>query len=244
MRHMSCQYFIDAGRLDEADEMLAVARSREADRMPTTAEHRIQALRGQEAEALAGAARIEQDVLAHAGTDDERVIIRTRMMEIRACFGRHEDALRDLEAVLAIERRADTQSYVGQALPTLIRAACNVGRIDLAEQILEEAARAPFPYSVHAHVAARALLAEHEGRLEDAVAGFHDAADRWASFTTPIEEAHARIGNARCLVALGRHAEALVPLASAREICERMGAKPMLADVASIHARLSSAAPA
>ena len=165
-------------------------------------------------------------------------------MEIRACFGRHEDALRDLEAVLAIERRADTDSYVGQALPTLIRTASNGGRIDLAHQILEEAARAPFPYSVHAHVAARALIAEHQGRLEDAVEGFHDAADRWASFTTPIEEAHARIGHARCLVAIGRHAEAVAPLAAAREIGERMGAQPMLADVASLEARLSSAAPA
>ena len=185
MRLMSCQFLIDAGRLDEADEMLVAARSRQAEPVPTTAEHRIQALRGQEAEALAGVARIEQEVLPQAGIDDERVVIRTRMMEIRACFGRHEDALRDLEAVLAIERRAETDSYVGQALPTLIRAACNAGRIDLAEQILEEAARAPFPYSVHAHVAARALIAEQQGRLEDAVEGFHDAADRWASFYHP-----------------------------------------------------------
>ena len=241
---MSCQMLIDAGRLDEADEMLAAARSRQAEPMPTTAEHRIQALRGQEAEALAGVARIEQEVLPQAGIDDERVVIRTRMMEIRACFGRHEEALRDLEAVLAIERRADTESYVGQALPTLIRAACNAGRIDLAEQILEEAARAPFPYSVHAHVAARALIAEHQGRLEDAVEGFHDAAERWASFTTPIEEAHARIGHARCLIALGRHADAVAPLALARAICGRMGAKSLLAHVASTEARRSSAAPA
>jgi class 3 adenylate cyclase/tetratricopeptide (TPR) repeat protein len=244
MRHMSCQFLIDAGHLDEADEMLAVAQSRQAEPMPTTAEHRIQALRGQEAEALAGAARIEQEMLPQAGIDDVRVVILSRLMEIRACVGHHEDALRDLKAVLAIERRADTESYVGLALPTLIRAACNVGRTDLAERILEEAARAPFPYSVHAHVAARALVAEQQGRLEDAVEGFRDAADRWASFTTPIEEAHARIGHARCLVALGRHADAVAPLAAAREIGERMGAKPMLADVALIEARLSSAAPA
>ena len=77
MRHMSCQFLIDAGHLDEAVEMLAMARSRQAEPMPTTAEHRIQALRGQEAEALAGAARIEQEVLPQAGIDDERVVIRT-----------------------------------------------------------------------------------------------------------------------------------------------------------------------
>jgi hypothetical protein len=49
-----------------------------------------------------------------------------------------------------------------------------------------------------------------------------------------IEEAHAHIGHARCLIALGRHDEAAAPIASARAICERMGAKPMLADLAAL----------
>jgi len=42
---------------------------------------------------------------------------------------------------------------------------------------------------------------------------------------------HARLGHARCLNALGRAAEAATPLARARTLCERMGAKPLLAEV-------------
>jgi hypothetical protein len=136
--------------------------------------------------------------------------------------------------VLAVERRASTESYVGAALPYLTRAACAAGRVDLAEQILAEVVRTPFPLADHAQAAARALIAEHRGRLEEAAEGHRDAAQRWAGFTMRIEEAHAYLGHARSLVALGRHDEAAAPIASARAICERMGAKPMLADLAAL----------
>ena len=243
MRHLSVQFLINAGHISEAAEMFAVARSNDTNQIPMTAEHRIQALRGQEAEALAGVERLEQELLPVASIDDERLIIRARMMEIHASFGQHTAALRHLEAALAIERHADTDHFNGQALPTLIRAACNGGRVDLAEQILSEATR-PFPFTDHAQVAGRALVAEQRGQFEEAAEGFRDAAERWARFTTPIEEVHAHVGRARCLLALGRQADAAVPLASARALCERMGAASMLAEISALEGSTSSAATA
>ena len=50
------------------------------------------------------------------------------------------------------------------------------------------------------------------------------------SFGVPYEEGHALLGQGRCLVALGRAPEAAAPLAAAREIFARLGAKPALAE--------------
>jgi class 3 adenylate cyclase/tetratricopeptide (TPR) repeat protein len=243
MRHLSVQFLIDAGDLNAAADMFALARSMDAKRNVYTSQHRIQALRGQEAEALAGADEIEQELLPAVGTDDERVTIRGRLMEIRACFGLHDAALRDLETVLAIEHHDDTDNFNGHALPTMVRAACYGGRVDLAERILSEVART-FPFTTHSQVAGKALVAEQRGQLEDAAEGFRDAAERWALFTTPIEEAHSHLGHARCLIALGRSADAAGPLASARALCERIGLVPMLAEVSSLEGSTSPAATA
>jgi hypothetical protein len=46
----------------------------------------------------------------------------------------------------------------------------------------------------------------------------------------PYEVGHALLGQGRCLVALGRAPEAAAPLAAAREIFARLGARPALAD--------------
>jgi hypothetical protein len=46
----------------------------------------------------------------------------------------------------------------------------------------------------------------------------------------PYEEAHALLGEGRCLMALDRAPEAEPVLRQAREIFERLGAKPALAE--------------
>ena len=60
------------------------------------------------------------------------------------------------------------------------------------------------------------------------MAGFAVAADRWHDFGVPYEEAQALLGQGRCLVALDRGPEAAAPLAAAREIFARLGARPAL----------------
>ena len=82
----------------------------------------------------------------------------------------------------------------------------------------------------HTGVTCRAPLAEARGEHETAAAGFADAAARWHGFGVPYEEGHALLGQGRCLVALGRAPEAAAPLAAAREIFARLGAKPALTE--------------
>jgi hypothetical protein len=60
---------------------------------------------------------------------------------------------------------------------------------------------------------------------------YADAAARWHDFGVPFEEGQALLGQGRCLMALGRTPEAAAPLAAARDIFERLGAKPALIEV-------------
>jgi tetratricopeptide (TPR) repeat protein len=88
---------------------------------------------------------------------------------------------------------------------------------------------------------ADALLAEHHGQLGTASASFADAAVRWHDFGVPYEEAQALLGQGRCLMALSKAPEAAVPLAEAREIFERLGAKPALAETDELLSGITSA---
>jgi class 3 adenylate cyclase/tetratricopeptide (TPR) repeat protein len=76
---------------------------------------------------------------------------------------------------------------------------------------------------------ARALVAEAEDRVEDAVELFGDASARFASQGWAYEEALARLGAGRCVVALARPG-ASQELARAREFFARVGATPLLAE--------------
>jgi class 3 adenylate cyclase/tetratricopeptide (TPR) repeat protein len=112
-------------------------------------------------------------------------------------------------------------------LPVVIRTALSAGDVELAE-MLAERAPASTPLYENGGCSCSALLAETRGEREAAAAGFADAAARWHDFGVPYEEAHALLGQGRCLVALGRADEASEPLEGAREIFVRLGAKPAL----------------
>ncbi len=119
-------------------------------------------------------------------------------------------------------------------LPQTARLALAAGDAELARRLVAGIeAHLPatlLPLQEHVMVTVRALLAEADGGLEAAAAGFADAARRWHDFGVPYEEGHALLGRGRCLVALGRAPEAAAPLAAAREIFARLGAKPALAE--------------
>ena len=93
-----------------------------------------------------------------------------------------------------------------------------------------ESAQALSPVDEHGIASARALLDEAGGVHEAAAAGFADAAARWLSFGVPYEEAHALLGQGRCLVALRRMGEAAPVLERARVIFARLAAAPALAE--------------
>ena len=85
---------------------------------------------------------------------------------------------------------------------------------------------------------ARAALLEHRGDVDEAAAAHAGAASLWREFGDPYEEAQALLGQGRCLMALGRAPEAAAPLAAAREVFARLGARPALKETDAVRARL------
>jgi len=135
------------------------------------------------------------------------------------------EVVRELLGELATHDVIDYTEFV----PAVVRMAVAVGNLELARQITRD--NTPLsPLREHEQVTCRALLAEHSRDHEVAAAGFAEAASRWHGFGVPNEEAHALLGQGRCLVTLGRAPEAVAPLAAAREIFARLGAKPALAE--------------
>ncbi len=88
----------------------------------------------------------------------------------------------------------------------------------------------PVPHAEHALVAANAALAEARGELQAGADAYADAADRWERFGVVPEQAFALLGHGRCLLGLSRPTEAAPVLQHAREIFERLGATPALAE--------------
>jgi tetratricopeptide (TPR) repeat protein len=122
-----------------------------------------------------------------------------------------------------------TESNYASNLPDAVRTALAAGDPDLATR-LAEGVEPIYPLHQHALATARALLLEHHGSHAEAAELFADAAQRWERFEMPWERAQALLGQARCLLALGRTTEASEPLRQAREIFARLGAKPALAE--------------
>jgi hypothetical protein len=75
-----------------------------------------------------------------------------------------------------------------------------------------------------------ALAEEAEGRHSEALARFLDAESGWSAFGDPYEQAHALLGQGRCLVGLSRSSEAIPIMQHAREIFEQLRAAPALAE--------------
>ena len=96
---------------------------------------------------------------------------------------------------------------------------------------LTQANRFTFPMHSCVRAYGETLLVESRQEYSDACAGFAASAVRWREFGMPYEEAQALLGHGRCLVALGCAGEAATPLGVAREIFERLGAKPALAEM-------------
>ena len=88
--------------------------------------------------------------------------------------------------------------------------------------------------------AARAMVAEAQGETEVAAGLFAQAAERWAGMGVVPERAFADLGQGRCLLALGRAADADGPLRQAREVFARLGAMPALAETDALLVRVTA----
>jgi len=150
------------------------------------------------------------------------------------------DAARDLLELADTAYRQPGGFWWAAGLPSAVRTALAAGDDALAARLAD--ALAPLqPICRHAITVAQALVTEARGEHEPAAPAFADAAARWHEFEMPYEEAHALLGQGRCLVALGRAPEAAPVLQQAREIFARLKAKPALDETEALLARAGGA---
>jgi tetratricopeptide (TPR) repeat protein len=124
-------------------------------------------------------------------------------------------------------------------LPEAVRTAVAAGDRALAER-LATSFEATYPYEEHAVCAARAMVAEAQGETEGAAGLFAEAAKRWEGMGVVPERAFANLGEGRCLLAMGRSAQAYRPLRQAREVFAGLGAKPALAETDALRGRITA----
>jgi class 3 adenylate cyclase/tetratricopeptide (TPR) repeat protein len=157
---------------------------------------------------------------------------------VRHAVGKRQGA-RELLAELAETPRGRDIPMFGAFLPEAVRTALAVGDRALAER-LASTFDAAYPYEEDAVCAARAMVAEAQVETEKAAGLYAEAAERWEGMGVVPERALAHLGQGRCLLALGRPAEAEGPLRRAREVFARLGAKPALAETDTLLVRVKA----
>jgi tetratricopeptide (TPR) repeat protein len=229
----SLDTLVDLGELDEA---LAVAAGL-SEHLDVTevmllmsvsaVQARVLAMRG-EARTVAGSLDWLESACRGAGSSDFIVIGLGLSSLARAALGQDEQAAALLAEILASPGARESEHYFAY-LPAMVRTALSIGDRALAER-LTAGLEPRYPYAEHALVATNAALVEARGELLAATDAYADAADRWERFGVVPEQGFALLGQGRSLLALGRPAEALPVLHQAREIFERLGAAPALAE--------------
>jgi tetratricopeptide (TPR) repeat protein len=81
-----------------------------------------------------------------------------------------------------------------------------------------------------ARLSVQAMVTEAEGRLDQSMALYREAAEKWKEFGFVLGAGQALLGAGRALVGLGRPAEALGNLREAREVFAKLEAAPLLAE--------------
>jgi len=127
-------------------------------------------------------------------------------------------------------------------LPEAVRTALTAGDEALAAR-LAEGVEALLPIQRHVLASTRGLLDEGAGKYLAAVESYAAAASGWREFEMPYEEAHASLGLGRCLAATGDAIQAMEPVAAAREIFARLGARPAVAESQELLAELGAEPP-
>ena len=112
-------------------------------------------------------------------------------------------------------------------VPQAVRLAVTADEPGIAERLCARLS-ATRPFDLCAAASGRALLSETAGDVRQAEREYRRAAKCWSRRGEPWERAQALFGLGRCLVTLGRESEADAALAEAREIFQRLGARPAL----------------
>ncbi len=150
------------------------------------------------------------------------------LVSVHDALGEQAQALRLLRRIAEARESIPSCPHNGLRLPAEVRTAAELGDLGLARRLAAKtiASRA---LDSHALVMLSAFEAEHDARYGQAAECFAEAASRWHDFGAPYEEAHASLGQGRCLRALGRAGDAAKPLRRAERVFRRLGADPALA---------------
>jgi len=137
-------------------------------------------------------------------------------------------------AIELIEELQGVTSHSGlwrsRHLPTALRVLVSAGKIEKAVSFAHgvEVTATRDRYCV---LTGRAILAEAQGRTEEARELYRQAVERWADYGFVLEEGQAHLGLARCLMALGNGSAATESLHRARAIFSRLGAVSLIQEV-------------
>ena len=115
-------------------------------------------------------------------------------------------------------------------LAMAVRTATSIGENELAVRMIEVSEKTDI---AHAGLlaSARGSVAEAVGDLEEAASQYEAAVAAWAERDVEHERAHALFGQGRCLMTLGRTAEAAVSLEAARDIFQAVGAESQVREI-------------
>jgi class 3 adenylate cyclase len=124
-----------------------------------------------------------------------------------------------------------TSGYWPTTLADAVRVATAAEELDLAESLLRESA-ALTPRGQRMLLTGQAVLAEAQDDFERSLELFERACAEWAACDHVVEHAHAIAGVGRSLLASGHAQDGAARLGEAREIYDRLGAQPLVADLA------------
>jgi tetratricopeptide (TPR) repeat protein len=176
------------------------------------------------------------DVLLGAGSNLDQFVTGTATVASALLLaGRAEEAHARLTALDAHPDSRGNSNYP-TVLPGVVRTALGAGDPELAQRLTE---RVEVEYALqnNAVVAARAQIAEHAGDHAEAAALYASAGQQWEELGAVPEQAHALLGQGRCLLAL-EDPDAERALAEATELFRAMGYRPALAEAESLTAGL------
>jgi class 3 adenylate cyclase/tetratricopeptide (TPR) repeat protein len=188
---------------------------------------RVTALRGG-ADDLLSLAESAIEIARNAGSIEHSVPALALAAAVRFWTGDLQGTRDLLSELEGIPHFGEASSYPS-LLPGLVRTAVAAGDIAVAER-LAGGFEPIFAYHENALCAARAILAEGRGQAEEGARLYAEAAGRWERFGVVPERGFALLGGGRCLLAIGRPAEAVEALRAAREVFAGLDAKPVLAE--------------
>lgn len=178
----------------------------------------------------AGDRAVAEERLRFAGRDDQQRIEATAALaQMYLRDGDAGEALRLTDEVTEIAVGSGIWTRAVEFAPVRVAALAAAGRfghaIDLVSAFESALGGKDAPAPKASLVLCHAMLAEADGRPDDAAVLFARAADAWQELPRPYDALLAREHHARCLLAAGRHDTALPVLSDVRQAFSELGAR-------------------